>query len=1044
MTVTTEQVHLVSASAGSGKTYRLTRILEERILSGSVRPEALVATTFTTKAAAELQERVRARLIEAGCHDEALRLGAARIGTVNSVCSRLVSEFALELGLSPELRVLDDAAAQRVLKKALSRVLTEEDAQVLAGQAERMPAFKWPATVDTVVRLARDNGLAPSELRACAQRSLEGFRELLVPPVEDGEPLENELHAALQEFARRVDPATDTTKDTAKELERVRACLQRLNQGQPLPWAEWCSLTGLNPGAKSRPLAARVQQAAGAHERHPAFHRDLETAITRVFDLAARGLEAYADHKRASGVLDFSDQEVLTRRLLRTESVRELLRADLDLVLVDEFQDTSPLQLAIFLELAALARQSVWVGDQKQAIYGFRGADPALMDAALEVLSGGRYETLGASYRSRPPLVRLTSRLFEKAFADLLPPERVVLEPALEEQPGMGPCVEWWKLAVKGKGNQPVHARLATTLKAFLADQSVRVCDPRTGEVRRPTPGDVAVLSYRKAVCKAVAEELESRGVPAALPRQGLLLTHEGLLVRAGLRLWVDPGDALARAELARLTGFASQPEGWLQRLLEAREQAFDDLPAVQELLRRRREMLHAGPLAVVEEVMAAVSAREWCRSWGQPARRLANLEALRSLAFAYAEECRAEGRGCTVAGLVAYLDEVRSLDLDEQASGLGEDAVTVATWHGAKGLEWPVTVLYDLEQRPRADALGVRVASDRCQFDLGDPLAGRWVRFWPNPYHEASSKSALHQRLEEHPATQAAREAERRERLRLLYVGWTRARDVLVLAGRPGVFEKAPLKLLAHPSGEALLAEPDGPSVAWGGQPVQVKMREEETVGPVRPRPTPGQAPVLAGPRPHPPAWETPSALAASEGAFQIGEVVTLGARIPLRGTPDMQAVGEAVHAFLAADRGHLPPSLRLELAGECLARWGVAPAMPPEELLEASSAFQAWVESRWPGASGHRELPLAHRLPSGTLRQGYADLVLEIGPGLVLVDHKTFPGGVEEAKAKALGHAGQLEAYASAVARATGSPVLERWIHLPVSGLAMRVEGS
>jgi len=116
----------------------------------------------------------------------------------------------------------------------------------------------------------------------------------------------------------------------------------------------------------------------------------------------------------------------------------------------------------------------------------------------------------------------------------------------------------------------------------------------------------------------------------------------------------------------------------------------------------------------------------------------------------------------------------------------------------------------------------------------------------------------------------------------------------------------------------------------------------------------------------------------------------------------------------------------------------------MRSEELLDASRALQAWLERRWPGSAWTCELPVAHRLPSGTLRQGYADLVLQTASGLVLVDHKTFPGGFEDAKARALGHAGQLEAYAEALARATGAPVLERWIHLPISGLALRLEGS
>ena len=93
------------------QTYRLTQLLEEGVVKGSVRPQAVLATTFTNKSAAELQERVRVRLLEAGRTVEAQQLTAARIGTVNAVCGRLVADYAFELGLSPELRVLDEEPA---------------------------------------------------------------------------------------------------------------------------------------------------------------------------------------------------------------------------------------------------------------------------------------------------------------------------------------------------------------------------------------------------------------------------------------------------------------------------------------------------------------------------------------------------------------------------------------------------------------------------------------------------------------------------------------------------------------------------------------------------------------------------------------------------------------------------------------------------------------------------------------------------------------------------------------------------------------------
>ncbi len=166
-----------------------------------------------------------------------------------------------------------------------------------------------------------------------------------------------------------------------------------------------------------------MQAAAARHLGHPRLRDELHQLIRLMFDIASRGLEAYQSLKRERGLLDFVDQEVHALELLCRPDVREVLKEQLDLVLVDEFQDTSPLQLAIFLKLAELAGQSVWVGDPKQAIFGFRGTDPALMDAAIESLASpsrdpdlvaaavdavaGRspVETLSTSFRSRPHLV---------------------------------------------------------------------------------------------------------------------------------------------------------------------------------------------------------------------------------------------------------------------------------------------------------------------------------------------------------------------------------------------------------------------------------------------------------------------------------------------------------------------------------------------------------------------------------------------------------------------------------------------------------------
>ena len=148
-----------------------------------------------------------------------------------------------------------------------------------------------------------------------------------------------------------------------------------------VPWDMWAKLASLDVGIRSRDAIEPVIKAAGSHDKNPKLRKDVVAAIDLVFRLAAQSLEAYQVHKLAHGMLDFADQEVHMLELLMREDIRQRLAGELDLVMVDEFQDTSPIQLAIFLQLAAIAGRSVWVGDQKQAIFGFRGTDPSLTDA---------------------------------------------------------------------------------------------------------------------------------------------------------------------------------------------------------------------------------------------------------------------------------------------------------------------------------------------------------------------------------------------------------------------------------------------------------------------------------------------------------------------------------------------------------------------------------------------------------------------------------------------------------------------------------------
>ncbi|MCR9165147.1 MAG: UvrD-helicase domain-containing protein [bacterium] len=1032
------RIEIISASAGSGKTFRLAQTLEAAIVQGQARPEAILATTFTRDAATELSSRVRQRLLASQMPAEAQQLEAAWIGTVNSVCARIVETAAFELGLSPQLETMDEAVANSTFRTVLSRLLTSERQGRLDALARRMPDFRWAEEMRRIVDFARANNMDASALREQGARSIASAEQLFQPWVSQEGVVARTLEA-LAQFIEQAPSRGDTTKATRSALEEAGRARADLLRGASLSWNVWCSLSKLKPGAKCKDLGADVRAAAIEHGRSGALWEDVEAAIEECYALAADAMALYDQHKRSFGVLDFTDQEVFALEALKLDPVRERLAGTIDLVLVDEFQDTSPLQLAIFNALAGLAKRSVWVGDQKQAIYGFRGTDPELMDAAIgSILGEHEPETLERSWRSRGALVEATSDAFAAAFEPLgVPPSRVRLQAAeTRDADALGPVLEAWPAETKNK--QGDADALADGVRQLLDDPSVHVRDrlgPSKGTlaIRRARASDVAVLCRTHKTCQEVAVALEEVGVSVALPRTGLLRTVEGRACLVALRLFCSPGDALARAELARLA-WTTDPQGWLEALLDAEPgRAFSDDPLVRTVEDLAGAHPEAGGVTALDLVMDAIGVDELCRGWGDAQARLDNLDALRAHAVVFRDTALSSGTATSPAALVLALEALEREGLDARAVPRGTNSVEISTWHAAKGREWPITVLAELTDRP-SSSLGVRAFSSSDGFDGGDPLAHRVVRYWPNPYDARNNGMPFHDALAAHPEALAADRRARFEGLRLLYVGWTRARDRLIVAGRRKTLEGAgTLGLL---EGSAFDLDAKVFRTPAGESPMVVRVtvpRELEGRGGER---GPELGPPLREPVVHAPARISPSELEA-EG--RVVETVRLGG--PLRAGEGLgtAAFGSAVHTFLAADRGDFDEPRRFQLAADILQRWEVADT-PPVSLLEASDRLQGWLRQRWTAATLHREVPLSMVRGTGTLLSGIADLLVETPQGWVVVDHKTHVGSQAELEAYAVGVAGQLGAYAEVLA-AMGRPVVVCMVHFPLSGGAVLV---
>ena len=1043
-------VTFISAGAGSGKTYRLTEELERTLLAGDAAPAGIIGTTFTVKAAAELRERVRDRLRQSGHTDLAERTAESLIGTVHSVCERLLRRFAFDIGVSPELSVMSIDDGERFFHQALDQTLELSRVRALNAISHRLGIYDrgvplWQREVKTIADKARENDIRGDALAAMGARNAETLLGFFGE--ESNTDATADLVAAVERGLAMPKDDTEKTEEYRDKLLDAKTQLARGN----CPWRIWMRLAGERGAKVSAAYSDAIQAAARRYRGHPAFHRDLRDFLQGIYQIAGAAMAGFQELKTEHGLIDFADMEQLVLHALDVPAVQQRLREELDLLLVDEFQDTNPMQLALFLKLAKLAKRAVFVGDAKQAIYEFRGCDPALVFNTLESLTAGEAKStiLPKSWRAQPPLLHYLNEVFATAFSPqvsavgALPRDSVVLR--AERPPSADPAVSAWRVP----SNLGERCRAVADGVFRLVDQGERVADPVSGKERPIRYGDIAVLARTNKHVEEIAETLREMRVPMKMTLQGLLQTPEVTLAKSCLRRVADQADTLATAEILALADCA-EAEDWLpQRLawLAADENEDivwreDDHPIVRRLAELRADSPLRSPVEIVARVLNEVDIRRIVAAWGpddvRAAQRQKNLDALLNLAVEYEKQAAAHHDPGTLTGFLLWLEHPSSPDLDLQPVVTTGDAVHVLTYHRAKGLEWPLVVCTDFDYEPQLRTWDVRVELTGA-FDIDAPLQGREVRYWPNIFdrrkHGVPERAAIEQSAE----GVRCRERTLAEERRLAYVGLTRARDRLVL-----VLPEKPRKDAWLHSFLADFAKPSGDSLTLPNN-VTIPTRAETILS--------GDGDGDREPLPYAPRWFPKRGRAAHPRKFlrpsdappvaaaTIGEVLAFGERIPVRGD-EMTDVGSGLHTVIAAELVNpLGGAEAVARAEEILTAWHINLRLDPADAVAAADRFRGFLRERFAPTALQVEAPVLHRLADARVVRGFADLLAETAYGWLIIDHKSSPQSKATWRKEALAYAGQLAAYRDALI-AADRKVAGCWVHFAVTGALVEVK--
>ncbi len=1103
----------IPAGAGSGKTHKLTHDLADMLTKGDVEASRVILTTFTKSAANDFIRRAREVLINEN-HDyaKAAELDGALIGTVHSICERFIKKYWYRLDLNLPLNIMSDADKKLFISRTTENVASDDDIKFFSRFAQEfdMDSDFWKGSVESIIekRYSFDvKNLAESCRLSCEDiDKIFSDKRNVCEAIYDEKGNDKVFTPLLKQLLEVVAQENTSIANTRKAqlnkalngsvfIKAMFFCDDKIVKTNKKDQMYIFTLPIWKQLGKEEEVLHRIYDLASSYLVSCEVGARMKECVEKLFSLADSWERTYNQFKVDNRLLDYNDLEQLFLRILEEdefEDVRQDIRSSYRVLMVDEFQDSNPVQIRIFRKMKELVgapeynldgspvfREVEFVGDWKQAIYGFRGTESSLVDDFIKEIKDQK--PLKESYRSRGHLVKAANTIFCKAFRcqqlpvdlnDGTPYDGVSLLETRKEPDGMGPALQHWSSPEPPvnsvKNNYRAVGKRIHDLVESKTCLVVRKKDEDGNEVPEPIDyGDIAILLRNGYNISEVADAFLKAQVPVSILDNDFIAQAEVQLILSLVRYVFNAGDKGAMADILHLVE-GMKTEDVIKGSVTG--QWPDDIKAFFEKMKVIRSRVSVLSISeIVESLALELGLYKNVAGWGLSDTRARNIGFICALAAEYESQCSNINVTPTLPGFIAYVYEYKP----EKRLVDKTNTVKILTYHNAKGLDWPMVILDELDsfETNVQDVIkkGYKGVHNYRQGDNDEVLLHLFpgILSKKNPGNPFSTGQSLPGVIVGGIQTTKMFDYVEKRRIeeekRLLYVGFTRAKDYLVTLGNPrskytwltncdaGVDNPVlgedgfVLWHSKYPSAYTDIQEPEALETQEGREPQRWEVPEAKDFGCKYKSPSrhddkssvSGSGPVVF--------------TEMFRGEKMVQNISGEENEADEADTDNIRArCGTCIHHIFAAYDPEGDRKEMVEMAGRIIEGMGLAGELPsPESVISSAAQFFDWLKRECGDGTPLCELPVVMRQDDGTIIRGEMDLVWELSNGKrVLVDYKSFHGSDSldgiTAHAVQQGYPSQLKAYKDTLesVQGAGGQVQYSFIYYFVLGIVVKLE--